>query len=189
MALKNQKELAGLLFGCLAGNSAYLEAVRIARKHGSGRIWLIGSGVYKTLLNVLYGSSHAIKDWDFIVERISAPLKAESGWTAGMTKYGNPKLKKDSLAVDLIPLNNIHSIKQRGLKADIAHFLSGTPFTIQSLAFDIAGHALLGEAGIASILTRTAGINNQEEYDYAISMYGDVYLKERYAERLGLKAV
>ncbi|MFA4999674.1 MAG: hypothetical protein WC519_03045 [Parcubacteria group bacterium] len=77
------EKLSALLYDNLAANKFFLEALLIAKDNSSGRIWLIGSGVYKTLINILYGQSHIIKDWDFIVEKLNTNLFVDKGWTLG----------------------------------------------------------------------------------------------------------
>ncbi|MDP3999419.1 MAG: hypothetical protein Q8P76_02400 [bacterium] len=187
--MENSQKLSNLLNDNLSKNEVYLEALRIIRKNSNGAIWLIGSGVYKTLLNLLYNNHYVIKDWDFIVEKITTPLKLENGWVAGETKHGNPKLKKDGLVMDLIALNNIHSITKRGLEPDIKHYLSGVPLTIQSIAFNVDQKILIGEAGIESLLNKTIGINNLDEYTYAESIYGDRYTTQHFASVLGFQKI
>lgn len=185
----DREEINKILDKHLSENKGYLQALDVARKNSSGKIWLIGSGVYKTLLNLLYEQNHTVKDWDFIAEKVFFPLELTDGWTAEKTKHGNPKLIKDDFVIDLVDLNNVHSIKERNLGPEIGHFLSGTPLTIQSVAFDIEEKVVLGEAGIGSILTKTVGVNNRVEYDYAVSIYGDKHSVSRYAEMFGFAAL
>ena len=96
MSKYNPKELSVLLTGSLAQNDIYLEALDVVRKNSSGKIWLIGSGVYKTLLNLLYHDNFSVKDWDFIVEAVKPLLVINKDWIVGETKHGNPKFKKPS---------------------------------------------------------------------------------------------
>ncbi len=185
----DREELNRILNEHLSGNSGYLNALEVVKRNSSGKIWLVGSGVYKTFLNFLYDHTHSIKDWDFIAERIFFPLELANGWTAEKNKHGNPKLTKGELVADLIDLRNIHSIKERKLEPDIEHYLTGTPLTIQSVAFDIDKKAVIGEMGIESVLTKTVGINNMKEHEYAAEIYGDRYSAKRYAELLGFTEV
>lgn len=181
------ENLEKLLESKLNQNTAYLEALKIVRENSQGKIWLIGSGVYKTLLNLLYNQSHPVKDWDFIVEKIKDPLKLESGWETEKNKHGNFKLKKDGLILDFISLDNIHNIKQRGLSPDINHYLTGTPLTIQSVVFDTEARKIIGEIGINSISKKVVDINNKDEYEYARSIYGDSYSLESFTQKLFLE--
>jgi len=138
-------------------------------------------------LNKLYGYPEIIiKDWDFIVEKIITPLKLGNDWGLRKTKHGNPKLKKGGFVIDLIALDNIHSIKRRKLKPNINNYLNGVPLTIQSLAFDVNKNILWGRIGIKSILTKTVGINNKTEYKYELNISGNRYSIKRYEKILGL---
>ncbi len=181
--------LEKLLMEALLEDKTYLEALDIVKKNSEGKIWLAGSGVYKNILNKLYGSNHAIKDYDFIVERIRKPIQIESDWTITESKHGNPKLKNNERMIDLISINNIHSVKERNLEPSIENYMSGVPLTIQSIAYDITDKKLLGAAGIESILDKTIGIQNQGEYDYSTSIYKEHYSVGRYARILGLKEI
>jgi|GEM_PF-6336566 len=183
----NTKNLTDLLISRLLKDVGFREAFGVARKNSDGGLWLIGSGVYKMLLNGVFEEEFNIKDWDFIAERIIYPLSLESSWKVSETKHGNPKLKKDDLILDLVALDNIISIKERGLVPSISNYLSGTPLTIQSIAFDLIERKLIGDVGIKSIIDRTVGINDMAEYDRAIAIYGDKYSVDCYAEKLGLR--
>ena len=184
-----EKELNSILIKELAESKAYQYALDIIRKNSEGKIWLIGGFIFRTLVNKLYGCKSPSKDFDFIVENITKPLMLPRGWQELETKFGNPKLKKDNIVIDLISLNNVLSIQRRNLKPSIKNFLSGTPLTIQSIAFDINRQVLIGRIGIYSIKNRIVGINNREEYDYAVGIYGDPFSVKRFANNLGFKAL
>lgn len=181
----DSKELSQLLARALLKNEGYLEALDVVKKNSRGKIWLIGGGVYKTLLNLLYGDNFKTKDWDFIAERLVEAPRFEC-WEVMKSGFGNPKLKKGDFYVDLVPLDNIHSIKERGLEPNIDNYLSGTPLTIQSIAFDVDEHSILGEVGLRSVLTRTVGVNNRAAHECARTMYPAHYELSRWAEALGL---
>lgn len=185
----NTDALGRILYESLARNEKYMDSLKIVRQNSAGAIWLIGSGVYKILLSALYGRTFRVKDWDFIVEKVSAPLKLENDWELAETKHGNPKLKRSDFVIDLISLDNIHSIKERSIEPSIENYLSGVPLTIQSIAFDISANKLLGDVGVQSILQRTVGVNNEAEYNYAAGIYGDRYSVKHYADALGLRVV
>lgn len=188
MLKRTGNELGELLREHLAANKKYLDSLKVVQENSQGRIWLIGSGVYKILLSALYGRAFHIKDWDFIVEKVGSPLKLGNGWELTETKHGNPKLTKSDFVIDLISLDNIHSIKQRNIEPSIENYLSGVPLTIQSIAFDIGVNKLVGDVGIQSILYGTIGVNNEAEYTYAAGIYGDRYSVKQYADALGLRA-
>lgn len=166
-------------------NRIYSEIFDVVKNNSEGRVWLIGGVVYKILINELYGSNLESKDWDFVVEKIKKPLNLLSDWEVGESRLGSPKIKKGGIVVDLVPLDNVHSIKQRKLEPKIEHFLSGVPLTTHSLAYDIDSGELLGQTGIQSVLTKTVGINNKSEFDFSQSIYGTSYTVKNFAEVLG----
>ncbi len=180
-----QKELENVLKKSLSGSRLYQEILGIVRQNSKGRIWLIGGWVYRTLAHNLYDCESPIKDFDFIVEKIKIPLQFLRGWQETKTNFGSPRLKKDNVCIDIVPLNNIYFIKNQSLEPNIENFLNGTPLTIQSIAFDVTDQILIGNIGIKSILNKTVGVNNQKEYDYAKSIYGDRFSVKRYVNDLG----
>lgn len=183
------EELGALLGDYLNDNPVFGEVISLVRQNSEGKIWLVGSAVYRTLAHLIYGSALHIKDWDFLVERSTSSLSCASGWEGLRNRYGNPKFKKDALVVDIFPLGNITSIKKRNLPPHLDHYLTGTPFTIQSIAFDVEHKALVGEIGIRSILTKTVSINYREEYEDARAIYGDSYTAKKYVDGLGFSEI
>lgn len=183
------KEASLLLYGDLLKNQDYIAAIDIVKKRSSGKIWLIGSGIYKSLINIFYDAKYKIKDWDFIVENINVALGIDNNLEIYKNNHGNFKLNKNGLSIDLIPLNNIHSIKERNLEPNITNYLSGTPFSIQAMAFDVSSHELLGKNGLVSIINKTIEVNNQDELTYARGLYGDKYLLDNFSLALGFQKV
>ncbi|MFC1756604.1 hypothetical protein ACFLZC_00375 [Patescibacteria group bacterium] len=180
-----KNKLRDILQTALRDDTAYHLALEVARKNCKGKIWLIGGAVYKTIASGLYGLKISTKDFDFVIEKATKDLVLPEDWKAIENKHGNLKLNNDSIDIDLIPLDNIHSIQERGLEPDILNFLSGVPLTIHSIAFDIDKQELIGDIGIQSILKKTIDINNQQEYDYVANMYDGKYSVDRYAKDLG----
>lgn len=176
-----------MLYGDLSRNHEYVEALGIVKKRSSGKIWLIGSGIYKTLINIFYDAKHKIKDWDFIVENIKDVIEVEDGLEICENNHGNAKINKNGLFIDLIPLNNIHRIKERNLDPSINNYLSSAPFSIQAMAFDVDSHELWGKNGLVSILNKTIEVNNKDELVYAQGLYGDKYLLENFVLSLDFK--
>lgn len=186
----NLKEAGQLLHIELLANYAYLQALDIVRKCASGKIWLVGSGIYKTLINIFYDANVVIKDWDFVVDGLKNDYESvfvRNSWNVNCNQHGSIKIDKNGIFSDVIPLSNIHSIKQRGLAPEIINYLSGVPFSVQAMAFDVNSGELFGEDGLKSILSRTIWVNNQNELDYAKDIYGDKYLIENFATGLDFK--
>jgi len=132
----------------------------------------VGGGLSRTLISNLYGGVKTEVDYDFIVNTLNSQLILPDGWKVTTNKYGNPKLIKEKQTIDIMPLDTIHSIKRRKLTPTINHFLTGTPFTIQSLAYNIKSEELVGPIGIKAILTKTVGINNLKQAMYNTKLKG-----------------
>jgi len=177
-------QLSEILEKELVGNHQYQEVLEIFEGNSSGSVWLVGGMVYKTLINKLYQTSITTDDFDFVTHKEDI-FDLPAGWSEQKTKHGEPRLQREDIRVDIMWLENMHSILERGLDYKIEHYLSGVPLTIQSIAYDVREKTLLGTVGIEAILSKTVGVMNQDEYDYCLKMYGDHYSVERYAQVLG----
>jgi hypothetical protein len=172
----------------------YLEALDLERANSHpGRIWLIGSFVYKTLANHLYGSAKPVKDFDFIVEHPRAFLNLPSfDWFLTQNRFGNPKIesKTNETKIDFVPLDNVFSITKRGPSPTIENYLTGTPLNIQAIAYDVDSHSLSGYMGIESIKHKIVRVNDFEMAEKAAIMYGVALNKiiKNKADDLGFKA-
>lgn len=185
----HREKLSTIFSEHLVSDKRFQEVLPIVRANTLGKIWLVGSAVYRTLAHKLYGGESPIKDFDFLCEEIKSPLSIPANWERLENRYGNPKLKKGELVIDIAPLARLARVKRRNLSPTIEHYLMGTPFTIQSIAYDIEENALLGEVGIKSILTKTISVNHYEEYEYARALYGESYSAQKYVRGLGFREV
>lgn len=185
----NKNELSKILKTELEQDKTFREISKIVKENSEGKIWLIGSLVYKDLANRLYNLSLSTKDYDFIVDKIKKPIILPEGWNKRTTKYGQPKFYKDEITVDILLLETIHSITTRNLEPNIDNYLSGVPFSIQSIVYDLGEEKVIGNMGINALLNKTVEVNNQDEYKYSRNIHGDVYSTERYANILGFKAI
>ncbi|MBI2635324.1 MAG: hypothetical protein HYW79_02155 [Parcubacteria group bacterium] len=144
--------------------SDFYEVLNILKKITLGNIWLIGGFVYRNIARGLYGTSKPSVDLDFIVEKVNQNLTFPLGWTNAHNRYGNPKfIRTDGLAVDFVPLNNISSILRRKVEPTIYNFLTGTPLTIQSIAYDVKNNRVIGSIGIKALQSKTISINDAEQ--------------------------
>ena len=147
----------------LEKNKKFKESLDIVRKNSSGKIWLIGGGLSRNLSNLIYGGTKEGHDFDFIVEERKKKIILPGGWKMKRNKYGSPKFICGKISVDFIPLNTISSIKRRGLRPTIRNFLTGTPFTIQSMAYDFDRKKILGRKGLRALRKKIFKINNLEQ--------------------------
>jgi hypothetical protein len=158
-----------------------------------GGLWLIGGYVYRNLAHVLHDTPKPRADFDFIVEHAkeAREIKLHNGWKVEKNRYGNPKFVSEKFCIDYVPLANIDSIKRRGFAPTIENFLSGTPLTVQSVAFSIITQELVGDVGLKAILERTIGVNDKEQAEIAARNKGKSvkeYAEEK-ADALGFRAV
>ncbi len=146
----------------IESDALYQEAFRIVQHNSSGKIWLIGGYLSRNLANILYGTGEPDKgDIDFIVEKLN-PYFFASDWGIRINSYGNPKLRKGAVRMDVVPLDNVLSIRQRSLEPTIENYLTGVPLTFQSIAYDTTSGKIIGGIGKHSLKTRTIGINSPE---------------------------
>jgi hypothetical protein len=150
----------------------------------SGKAWLIGS----TIPLVIEGLPHD-RDYDFLVEEVPEL----SGWTARTNSYGNPKFCRGTVEIDVVPLRNVYTIQSSGrgipggMAATIENYLTGTPLTHQSVAYDVQAKQLVGDTGLHAIHTRTALPNDVIQFCYYCHKKGKRpnQLLQEHAQRLG----
>lgn len=146
-----------------ANSPEYQEALKIINLNSTGKVWLIGGFLFRTIARELYGTAKPEVDLDFIIEKPLSNIELPSSWEISINHFGNTKLSGPHFSVDFIPLNNIFSIQERNLLPTIENFLTGVPLTVQSLAFEVQANHLQGEAGIEALKTKTVGVNNKEQ--------------------------
>ena len=148
----------------LKKNKEYLEALNIVKSNSEGRIWLIGGMVSRSIIKSIYGHVQLKHDLDFVVEKLNRKLVIPKNWKISKNRFENPKLTKGNTKVDIVPLETAEYIKENNLKPLIKNFLAGTPFDIQSLAFDIKKEKLIGPLGIKALQQREVHINNSKRF-------------------------
>lgn len=166
------------------------DALEFVQKNSTGNIWIIGSLIYRNMINEIYGMSLEIKDFDFIVEKIEPSILPSADIKMELNNYGNLKIKGSLGKIDIVPITNIHSIKRRNLSPNIENYLSGTPLGVQSVIFNTKDQKIIGEKSIESILKKEVAINNFEEayhQAYLMNMTVNQYVKNS-ADRLGFTA-
>ncbi|MES2471071.1 MAG: hypothetical protein V4526_02465 [Patescibacteria group bacterium] len=174
-------------------HKSFLEAVSVAENNSEGSVWLIGGYIYRTLATTLYGAKPLREqdvDFDFLVERLPKKIKVDKSWTVSTNRYGNPKLIRGDLKIDLIPIEHVRHIVRQGLKPTIKNFLSGTPLGIQSIVFNLRTRDVLGHIGISAIRRKIVEVNDRLSAEYycgAKMMPLDAIIKKK-AEELGFTA-
>ncbi|MBX4190296.1 hypothetical protein KW791_03320 [Candidatus Parcubacteria bacterium] len=163
-------------------------ALNIARKVSSGKIWLVGGAVYKTLIADLQGSTHTVKDYDFIVERVAKSTPKIRGFQSLKTSFGSPRFKSGGLSLDVVPLGNIIAVKEWGYKPSIQSYLKQVPLSVQSVAYHIDSGRLHG-AGAKDIKEGTIRIHNKKWQPECVIRFGEKYDLDFAAKKLNLKPV
>jgi len=143
------------------------EALEIVKRNSSGKIWLIGGFVYRTIASQLYGLSKPEVDLDFVVENPVSDFDLPNDWRVDKNRFGNPKLVNGKKQIDYVPLRNIYSILQRQIEPTIENFLTGVPLTVQSVAYDINENRVIGEIGIDALQRRVVEANDLLFAEYA----------------------
>src|SRR3990167_4093868 len=144
----------------------FIEALEIVKRNSSGKIWLIGGFVYRTITSQLYGLPKPEVDLDFVVENSVLEFDLPDGWIVNINRYGNPKLVNGKKKIDYVPLRNIHSIIQRKIEPTIENFLTGVPLTVQSVVYDVNENRVIGEIGINALQRKVVEANNVSFAEY-----------------------
>jgi len=150
----------------------FLEALDIVKRNSSGKIWLIGGFVYRTIASQLYGLSKPEVDLDFVVEYPVSDFDLPDGWKVDKNRFGNPKLISGRKQIDYVPLEKIYSILQRQIEPTIENYLTGVPLNVQSVAYDINEKRVIGEIGINALLRRVVEVNDLFFAEYAAQKKG-----------------
>lgn len=172
-------------------NLRFREALEIVKSNSSGKIWLIGGFVYRTIASQLYGTPKPAVDFDFIVEKAVECFTLPESWSLEQNRFGNPKFVHGHNSIDYVPLDKVCSITSRALSPTIENYLSGVPLTVQSIAYDVYGDKVIGEIGIDALKRRVIEINNLHFAEYAASKKGisvEEMIKQK-AESLRFMAV
>ena len=173
----------------LTNNKNFRVALGLINKISKGKVWLIGSGVYKNLLKIKHGINLTPDDYDFVVEKMKKPLPKLKGWEVSKNTFGNLRFKKDGITVDPIPLNNILLLKEWGWKPNIRNYMRLVMFSVQAIAFDIKHKKLMGEKAIEDINKGVMRINNLRTYEWTAAKYGDKNSLKAMSKKLKLRPV
>ncbi len=134
-------------------------------------LWLIGGAVYRNLIEHYYGTPSTCCDYDFLFERLRKPLAVPPGWNGRSNSFGGLKLVKGSISMDFIDEHSHRFIRNKGLAFNIGNVLGCTPFTIHSIAYDIREKKIMGDAGLAAILSKTVRVHNREAAEACCRQY------------------
>lgn len=177
----------GTVYGNIVRQAAecskdYADACELASQVTKGKFYVVGSFVYKSIINAIYGGGVVINDIDLLVESL-LPEVCSAGWTRSGTKFTKNGTRTHNCtrtrcrsdydgtihdhsndvvfpgrSADMMPLQSICNKAQRG--PSLENYLDTVPFTIQSIAYDPERHHVLGDVGINAIRSKTVGIQD-----------------------------
>lgn len=190
--MKGERSLVDIFREFISKDADFNIAKELVFRNSEGKRWLIGGYLYRSLAYLICGHSKSeAVDFDFIVEKINEEIILSAGFELRENRYGNPKFVKEKISVDIVPLATVHSIRRRGLEPTIENYLTGTPLTIQSIAYDLDNGNLIGNTGIRALLCQEVGINNLSQAKIYAGKKGlsieDIV--KRKAESLRFKAI
>lgn len=85
-------DITQLFLSGIKSRLEFAESLDVVRRNSSGRIWLVGGFVYRTIASQLYGLPEPESDLDFVVENPVLEFDLPNGWRVDSNRYGNPKL-------------------------------------------------------------------------------------------------
>ena len=193
MNQSEQEKLEREIYGRLMGSPEYRQALMLVCMNSKGPIWLMGGAVFRLLANIMHGTPlSANHDYDFLVETLEKKFffREDEGWRLELNHYKNPKFVKSGLSVDVVPLATVDSITRRKLEPTIENFLTGTPFTIQSVVWNCTTRKLMAYAGIRALESKTVAVNNPIQAGFRaerknITIEQDI---RKFADELGYRA-
>lgn len=148
------------------------QAIRLVEENSSGKIYLVGGYVFRTIAEKWYDTHPERTDIDIIVENLAAQIalserrKAE-GWNVRTNSFGHPKFFCQNLVVDCWPLSETSQIKRKEQTSTLRNYLSGTPLTVQSIVYDLLEEVVIGEVGMRALLEKTVRVNDLEQAQLA----------------------
>jgi hypothetical protein len=95
---------------------------------------------------------------------LSPEIKVPEGWKLERNRFGNPKLLKGEIQVDLFPIASVYQIVRdihESRHLTIFDHLKGVPFTIQCMAYDVlADEIIITQAGRDAFLGKDFMVND-----------------------------
>lgn len=122
-----------------------------------GEHWLLGGGVFRPLVEIMYGRKQPLTDFDFVCEDVKNDVILPGGYRMVRNSHGNPKIINHETDFDCVPFNRWDYGKD--LTPGINHVLIESPTTIQSIAYNPLTGKIKGLGKIA-IQRQEIQINN-----------------------------
>ncbi len=167
--MKLKKEhLSKVYEGLAEKDESFQYALKLVRANtNGGNIWVIGSQVYKNLINHYWGLppnhyNKSLKDYDFLIESPQEEIRLPFFWRKTINNFGNPKFHQifGRMKIDFVPLDKVHSVNERRVSPSIENYLAGVPLNIHSIVYDTKNQTIEGEVGIQSLEQKIVRVNN-----------------------------
>lgn len=163
------------IFGEIAERDIYFnKALSIVKQNCKGRIWLIGSGVYKPLIKFVH-KKHLSKpkDLDFLVEYRERyeDIVMPKGYKISHSRFGGIKFQ-GRINIDMVDIEHFWPSAVEFVEPTLNNFLIHAPLNIQSIAYDVFEKKVIGEEGIEAIMKKEIKINNEGALDFCSRMLG-----------------
>lgn len=165
----------------------FSECIKLARKAaGDGKLYLAGGKLYRSLIEVIYGTDAKSNkcDFDFITTSIHA-VDLKDGWQLNLKKGKEPYVDANGnqrsshfineeygSEMDIVYIPTIIQVKEGELPNSIDGYFASVPLDIQAIAVDTDTAELLGQVGQLAILERLVKVNNKRSLkDYCDFKY------------------
>lgn len=165
MDITLDKDFFSKKFEPYLAHGAFLEMLDLVQQNSKGKIWIMGGFIYRNMVATLYGGNLYDYDIDFLVAEKNPTLKEVSGWKIEVNGYGNPNYVRDKNKMSFTDIRK--AIRVSGIQnPTVEQFIEETPFTIQSIAYDLEEKKIIGEKGIRAISQRILEINNKDQAEF-----------------------
>lgn len=183
--MTSREELEAVIERALNETPAWPDVLRLVRQVSGGNIYLVGGFVYRNLLRHLYGTP--VKndvDFDFVVEARNDVMPGPD-WTETATKFGGPRFHKEGIVVDVWSFAECRGFESAPKPFTIESYCACVTLSVQAIAYDLEAQRLFGDAGLASIRTRTLAPHCFRCLEQTCAYHGitrDVYLRKKAAK-------
>jgi hypothetical protein len=151
-------------------NKEFQNALEIVNKNSQGKIWVMGSFVFRNIACALHNLPKPIfDDYDFVVENIKKDVSLDVGQTFKINSFGGLKISAGPINIDIWELRRTYLIEKLNLQPTIENCLKTTSLDIQSIVYDVQNKKVLGDSGINAILNKKISVNNLTNFKYYVA--------------------
>jgi hypothetical protein len=131
-----------------------------------GKLYLIGSFLYRNLSSALIGTTAKASDMDFCVDgRIDMQkLSKLFGQIEQNRRFNALMITHKDAKIDLFELGHYDFVPGDPYAHSIMGYVRGVPFTVQAIAYDIAGDRIIDGGALLAILRMEIRVNNAPKF-------------------------